>query len=148
MIDRLKRLDFRLVEVVLFGLVGLAATAIHFVVAIGSIEWLHMPVWLANIAGFLVALPASYLGHAFLTFSAARYGRSDHVTRESAGRFFLLATSGFAVNEVSVVVFTYGFGFPHRPTILVTLFAVAGFLFLLSKFWAYKGKDIVKGTGL
>ena len=107
-------------------------------------ELIHLGVWLANILGFLIALPVSYLGHAFLTFSARRYGRSGHVTRDSAVRFFVLAVSGFAINEVSVVVFTYFFHLPHRPVILVTLIGVAGMLFLLSKFWAYKGRGLHK----
>lgn len=144
MIERLKRYQPNLVELVLFGMVGVAATMVHFVVAIMAIELVHLEVWLANIVGFLIALPVSYLGHAFLTFRAERYGRAGHVTRESAGRFFLLATSGFAINEVSVIVFTYWFHFPHRPTILITLIAVAGLLFLLSKFWAYKGNGLRK----
>jgi len=128
-----------LVELILFGIVGLSATIVHYVIALWAIGNFGVPVWRANIIAFLSAVPVSYFGHAFLTFSAGRYGRENHVTRSSALRFFLLALAGFAVNEVSVVVLTYYFDIPPRIGILATLVFVAVLLFLLSKFWAYRG---------
>lgn len=142
-----KRIAPQISELVLFGLVGVAATLVHYVVALWTIGDFGAPVWLANIIAFLIALPVSYFGHAFLTFSAERYGREGHVTRTSAIRFFIIAFSGFAANELSVVILTYQFGVPPRIGILATLVFVAGLLFLLSKFWAYRGHGSIRTEG-
>ena len=134
-------------ELVLFGLVGISATAVHYIVAVLGFMHFGVPVWFANIIAFVIALPVSYFGHAFLTFSAKRYGRISHVTRTSALRFFLLAFAGFSINETSVIAMTYYFEVPPRLGILVTLVFVAGLLFLLSKLWAYRGDASAQAEG-
>ncbi len=57
MIRRFKSAD--LLELTTFGLVGLTAMAVHYSAAIGAIELLGMAIWLANIVGFLMAVPVS-----------------------------------------------------------------------------------------
>ncbi|MDP1555312.1 MAG: GtrA family protein [Hyphomonas sp.] len=138
MIRRLKSAD--LIELTSFGLVGLTAMAVHFAAAIAAIELLGLPIWLANILAFLMAVPVSYVGHSLFTFSAARYGRKGHVTGRTTARFLIVALSGFALNEASVLILTYQFAVPHRLAILFTLLGVAGLLYLSSKFWAYRSK--------
>lgn len=138
MMRRLKSID--LGELTSFGLVGLTAMAVHFAAAVGAIELLGMPVWSANILGFLAAVPLSCVGHSIFTFSAARYGRLARVTGRSTRRFLIVALTGFALNETCVLILIYTFGVPHRPAIFATLVGVAGLLYLSSKFWAYKGR--------
>ena len=128
-------------EVVMFGLVGLAASVVHFLAAVVLIEWASVSISLSNVLAFLCALPVSYFGHAFLTFASERYGRETDVTKQSAGRFVTLSVTGFCINQASVVYFAAYLGYPHRIVLVVTIIGVAGFLFLASKFWAFQGKD-------
>lgn len=128
----------QMTEIVLFGLVGIAATITHFIVAVIAVEGFEIAVWTANIVGFAAALPVSYCGHAFLTFSAKRYQREKSITRQSIGRFAITALTGFALNQTSVLVFAQALGFPHRMVFFFTILGVACFLFFASKFWAFR----------
>ncbi|WP_181706844.1 GtrA family protein [Chthonobacter rhizosphaerae] len=135
------RIDSRLWEVAAFAAVGLTASVVHFAAAVLLIEEAGLRPWLANMVAFLTALPVSYLGHAFLTFSARRYGRAASVTGQSAGRFLALALTGFLLNQTGVLLLVEGAGLPHRPALAAVIVAVAGFLYLASKFWAFRGRQ-------
>ncbi|MEQ9507219.1 MAG: GtrA family protein [Hyphomonas sp.] len=128
-----------LYEVALFACVGLAASVVHFLVAVGGIEKLSLPAWQANILAFLCALPVSYFGHALLTFSAKHYNRATRVSVQTLQKFTLTAVGGFALNQLCVIIFISWLGLPHRPVMFAIVFGVAGFLFLASKFWAFRG---------
>lgn len=125
------------VELACFVAIGLAASATHFVAALVLIERVGLAAWLANIVAFLCALPVSYLGHSLVTFPAKTYGRDAALTKRSFRRFTLLALSGFAVNQTSVLIFIEQLGWPHRPVLLVTILVVAGGIFSASKVWAF-----------
>ncbi|KJS35200.1 MAG: hypothetical protein VR74_17765 [Hyphomonas sp. BRH_c22] len=135
------KLDRRTVELACFGAVGLAASLTHFGTAIWLIEHAGLGASRANILAFLAALPISYVGHAFFTFSAKRYGRGSDLTRQSAGRFVVLAMTGFLLNQASVVLFVETLGCPPRIVFGLTILGVAGFLFIASKFWAFRGSS-------
>ena len=126
-------------EVVMFGLVGVAASVTHFIVAILLIELFSVSIAVANVVAFVSALPVSYFGHALLTFSARLYGREADTTKQSAARFVALAVTGFVINQTSVVYFAAHLGYPHRIVLVLTIIGVAVFLFLASKFWAFRG---------
>ncbi len=64
------------------------------------------------------------------------------MTGRSSRRFLIAALSGFALNETCVLILTYAFGLLHRLAIFATLVGVAGLLYLFSKFWAYKGRQL------
>ena len=70
------------------------------------------------------------------------------MTRRSTRRFLIVALSGFAINEASVLILTYQFAVAHRVAILVTLVGVAALLYLSSKFWAYQGTRFVSAPVL
>ena len=50
-----------------------------------------------------------------------------------------MAFGGFALNQMSVVLFVSWMGLPHRPVLFLTVFGVAAGLFLAGKFWAFRG---------
>ncbi len=131
-----------LIEVAAFATVGVAASLTHLVASVIAIEQASLTAWVANIIGFLIALPVSYFGHAFMTFQAKHNGREKSVTGQSFRRFSTLAVTAFSLNQLSVVIFVEWLGLAHRPVFFFTIFGVAGFIFLASKFWAFRG-----GTG-
>ncbi len=135
-----------LYEAATFACVGLAASVVHVLVAIVLIENLSMAAWQANIVAFLCALPVSYFGHSLLTFSARNYNRAAPVSVQTLQKFTVTALGGFALNQLSVVIFISWLGLPHRPVMFVTVFGVAGLLFLVSKFWAFRGGQAIQTT--
>lgn len=130
----------QLIELGLFAAVGIAASIVHLIAAIILIERFETAAWLANILAFGCAMPVSYAGHSGLTFSASRYGRDQSMTWQSARRFLITAFAGFSVNQLSIVILVSLLGLPHRPVLFVTIFGVAGGLYLASKFWAFRGE--------
>lgn len=127
----------QITELAAFALVGVAASVTHFLVTVILVEQLGVVIWQANIIGFLVALPVSYFGHAFFTFTARRYGRDQAVTNQSMRRFTVTAVTGFAINQSSVVLFADWLGYPLRMVVFLTICGVAAFLFIASKMWAF-----------
>jgi putative flippase GtrA len=131
----------KFLELAIFAGVGLAASVVHYVSGIMFIELLAVRPWVANVLAFLVAFPVSYLGHSFLTFSARRYGRTSATTGRSLGRFLITAITGFAINQMSVVLFVEWLGQPARIVMAISIVAVAGFLYVAGKVWAFRGQE-------
>ena len=129
----------RLREVGLFAGVGAAASLVHLAVAVLLVEAVDLRPWQANVGAFVCALPVSYLGHSYLTFTARRNGRASAVSRATFARFLLLALAGFSLNQASVVVFAELLGLPFRAVMLATIVAIAALQFVLGKLWAFNG---------
>lgn len=76
-----------------FGIVGVAATLTHVLALTALVELGGVDPRLANLAGFALALPVSYLGHYHWSF------RSTHPHGETAMRFVIVATSSLAGSQ-------------------------------------------------
>lgn len=115
-----------------FGMVGLAATAVHVAVGIGLNSGAGMaPLW-ANLIAFCCALGVSFAGQTRLTFP----------DRAADGRAFLrfaaVAVSGLALNQVIVWSITVLAGGPYWLALAIIVATVPGLTFLLLKFWALR----------
>ena len=83
-----------------FAVVGVAATLCHYAVAVALAGGAGAPVQVAHVAGFLSAVPVSFLGHYHWTFaSRTRYARA-------ARRFFAVAVAAFLVSAVVLQMLT------------------------------------------
>lgn len=90
------RLQAEAGRLVRFGVVGVAATGCHYLVALGLALGLGAPAQLAHVAGFATALPVSFFGHYHWSFkSAVAYG-------PAALRFVAVAVAAFAVSAVAL----------------------------------------------
>lgn len=75
-----------------FGVVGVVSTATHYVTALSLVAVAGLPIQIAHLAGFLCAVPVSFLGHYHWTFgSRVRYGRA-------ALRFVAIALGAFVAS--------------------------------------------------
>lgn len=116
-----------------FGLVGLAATAVHMLVGAALILG-AMPPLIANGLAFAVAFAVSFTGHFGFTFaeSGARFA-------VALRRFAVVALGGFAVNEALLILLLGSMQGAWPTTALVTSTSVAaGLTFLASRFWAFQ----------
>lgn len=114
-----------------FGLVGLAATGLHFCLALLFIRLGIHPL-LANFLAFCGAFILSYLGHAHWSFRD-----QDHSRHSSLKRFMIISGMGFLVNESLFAILLARTHLPHEFALALTLATVAGATFLLSRHWAF-----------
>ena len=117
-------------QIVRFGIVGGAASATHFAVALGLERFAHLAPWIANIFAFVAALGVSYLGNSVITFEvqARRAG--------AFARFALVSAVAFALNQSIVVLLTGPGHWPYWMALCVVLVVVPPLTFVVSKYWA------------
>lgn len=116
-----------------FVIVGCAAAATHWVVAVLCVEHLHTPPLLANVAGWLVAFNVSLAGHYHLTFK-----HQQAPWKRAAARFFGVALLAFALNEAAYAVLLYTTALRYDLALALVLLGVAVLTFVLSRFWAFR----------
>lgn len=118
-------------EPVIFGLVGLAATATHYAIAVLNVDLLSIPVLHANAIAFAAAFGVSYSGHHRLTFRV----RGAH--RLYLPRFLTTAALGFCLNQSILFGLTVWLELGHRIALAAALTVVPAASFLVSTFWAF-----------
>lgn len=118
-----------------FAVIGALAAGVHYVVAVG-LEYSHILAAIyANTAGFLFAFPVSYFGHRKLSFSGHS---STHA--HAFPRFFAVALTGFLANQFLVINAIHFTAIPFWLVLGVVMVIVAVSTYLLSRYWAFKGK--------
>jgi putative flippase GtrA len=118
-----------------FTAVGCTAAAIHWGVVVMLVEALGWPPLLANVAGWLVAFVASFLGQWHLTFRGRGVGWIDALPR-----FFAISLAGFLTNETMYAVLLRFSGARYDVLLAGVLVAVAIMTYLLSSRWAFRRK--------
>ncbi|WP_419307932.1 GtrA family protein [Chromohalobacter israelensis] len=112
-----------------FGLVGIAATGVHLLVAgvlLGT--WPSMSEFLANVVAFLAAFQVSLMGHRRVTFR--RRGR--------AKRFFLVALAGFVLNNGVLGTLLATTPVQGFLAVAIATLTVPVLTYLASRFWAFR----------
>lgn len=121
-------------QLVRFGLVGVVATVVHFVVAVACVRQLGTDPRSANVAGFAVAFVASFIGQRRWTFSA-----TTAPWRTALPRYFVVSVLGFAVNAASYAWLLTHTSLRYDVALAIVLLAVATLTFVLSRWWAFRG---------
>jgi putative flippase GtrA len=121
-------------QILFFILVGSLAAIVHYssVVYI-LVPQLQLSPLLANIFGFLIAFQVSYFGHFYLSFAA----QTQKQHSQSWPRFVLVASLGFASNQLLYYIFLDKLHIPHDRALIIVLVLVAILSFTLSKLWAF-----------
>jgi putative flippase GtrA len=118
-----------------FAIIGLLASCVHYVVAV-VFELMHFtsPA-MANVTGFLLAFPVSYLGHTKFSFAGHT---ATH--QQALPKFFGVALTGFLINQAMLLNTLHFTSLPFWFVLGVVMVVVAISTYLLSRFWAFKGK--------
>lgn len=116
-----------------FGGVGCTALVVHWCIVLCLVPVGFRPL-IANIIAFFIAFQFSYFGHQYWTFkgSSANY--------KTQLRFFIVALSGFLLNQSLFWVFLNFTNLSYQVALLLVLFIVAINSFVFSKFWAFSYK--------
>ena len=113
-----------------FTTVGLLATIVHIGVAAIILFYINEALFLANFIAFIVALNVSFFGHRFFSFK--RNG--------IFGRFFIIALSGFAYNNIILSGLVYFKITGGVVAITFSTLCVPLIIYLLSRFWVFTTK--------
>ncbi|HEX6858753.1 MAG TPA: GtrA family protein [Caulobacteraceae bacterium] len=113
-----------------FAVIGAAASATHFVVALAAARFLKLAPLEANTLAFCTALGVSYLGNAIVTFRVAPWRIG------AFAKFVVLSLAGFALNQAIVFALTVKGGWPFWASLLVVIAVVPPATFVLAKLWA------------
>ncbi|MGH6956209.1 MAG: GtrA family protein [Caulobacteraceae bacterium] len=127
-------------EAPVFVVVGLAATACHYVTALAAHRFLGLEPMSATLCGYLASVGVSYLGNSRFTF------RRPALHGPQFARFVSVSLAGLAVNEGVIFAASRIFGLPMREALIPVVIVVPAFTFVLSKFWAFR-VAVAEGAG-
>lgn len=114
-----------------FVIVGGTAGAIHFTTATAFASLANWPPQWANVAGYVVALLASYLGQSLWTFSR------KELSLFSFGRFAATSLSSFALNVIMYGALLRWTQLDYRIALLLVIGTVAVVTFLGMNHWVF-----------
>jgi putative flippase GtrA len=114
-----------------FVVVGTAAAATHFLVAVGFVSLSQWPPQFANIAGYIVALVASYLGQSLWTFA------QPTVSVMHFAKFSVTSLSGFILNATAYAALLHWTRLDYRVALILVLLLVAFLTFLGLSKWVF-----------
>ena len=117
-----------------FALIGLAATLVHVIMALGARSGLHLEPLAANFVGYGCAVGFSYIGNARLTFGKPARDAGQF------SRFLLVSLLGLALNQAIVHLLVDRAGWPFWLALGPVVLLVPLLSFLLLKVWAFGGR--------
>ncbi|HEX7026666.1 MAG TPA: GtrA family protein [Gammaproteobacteria bacterium] len=118
-------------QLLVFGAVGVVATATHYLVALGCHEALLVNLYAANLAGYGAAVAVSYVGHGKFTFQA-------ELNRSVLRRFVLVSLAAFFASEGLLAALETRLQLPHRVSLAVVVMIIPAISFVLNKLWVYR----------
>lgn len=121
-------------EILRFGIVGLAATATHYVILRLAVETLAVPPTPANGLAFLCALSVTYLGQSLWVFQE----RSRHGTAQML-RFTVSILIGLFANMAIMALSVHALGLTYQGGFLLGLFLVPILSFVVNRLWVFNG---------
>lgn len=123
----------RIFEIIRFGVVGVAATVVHFGMLSLGVELLGIIPAVANGLAFLCAVGVTYFGQSLWVFR-------DHGGRSSTQllRFAASLALGFLANMAVMAVATQGLGLSYRIGFLIGCFLVPMLSYVVNRFWVFR----------
>lgn len=119
-------------QVCRFGIVGVTAAIVNYLIVILLVELLNWLPLTANVIGFALSFQVSYLGHRFWTFSHKQHNL------QSLPKFILVATMGFACNESVLALMLHYMTLSYTISLIVSILTGAILTFICGKLWAFK----------
>ena len=113
-----------------FGIVGVAATIVYFVIGI-SLERAGVAVLVGNAVAYVLGFIVSYFGHKLWSFqSSASHG-------SALPRFLIAWFAGLGLNTL-IIWALMRFGAPYVVAMWVAIVLVPVFTYFAQKFWVFR----------
>ncbi|WP_168201375.1 GtrA family protein [Qingshengfaniella alkalisoli] len=121
-------------EALRFGVIGVSATATHFLVLTAAVELLGIAAAIANGLAFLVAVMVTYFGQSYWVF------RNPSHNLARLQKFISTAVGGMLANVGIMAVTVNILDLPYQLGFVVALLVVPIATFVISKFWVFAGE--------
>lgn len=115
-----------------FAVVGLAATAVHMLLALALLASGRVNPYWANLGGFAVAFFVSFAGQAFWTF------RTSEALPRVAPRFLLSALTCAAVSSAVLHQLLHLLKLPERPALAGAVVFFAALSYGINRLWVFR----------
>ena len=119
-------------QLIWFLLIGSAAAATHWLVAVVAVEFGNIRPAVANAIGWLIAFFVSFSGHYTLTFR-----HQPKTLLAALWRFGCVSAAGFLINEVAFVTLLQHTVLPYYWLLAIILISIAALTFILGRYWAF-----------
>lgn len=116
-----------------YGIIGLIAASVHFLVLSLIVEKLSIPPLKANFIAFIFGFQISYWGHRCWTFKG-----TTALHRVALPKLLLVGITGFFINESLFSFFLITFHLPYQLALFFTLTILPLISFIVGKFWVFR----------
>jgi putative flippase GtrA len=125
-------------QLIRFGIVGGAATALHALLFLGAADGLGVAPLLANVIAYVVGVCFSFVLHRHWSFRD-QIGADVAARRGMVGRFAVSNLIAFALNSLIVWIVAHQLARPNwmASALMLTLTPIA--TFALHRFWTFRG---------
>lgn len=128
----MKKYKSLFLQIIRFGIVGLSAATIHFLVVVLLVQTRNTPPLIANIAGFISGFQMSFWGNRLWTF------QQSSVSNKSAFmKLLLVQIINFIANESLFYIFLC-LHVPYQLALFLVLSLLAVGTFIINKTWVFK----------
>lgn len=131
MINPIKRYSL-ILQLFRFGIVGLTAASLHFVIVVLLVQYKFLLPLAANVVGFLISFQVSYWGHRTWTFN-----HSVALHRIAFPKLFTIQVVNLILNETLFYMFLKQ-SLPYPIALLLVLTILPVFTFTISKLWIFE----------
>lgn len=127
-------------QVFRFGVVGIAATVVHFLVAVIAVQFGGLaPRW-ANVLGFVVAFCVSFLGQWRWTFAQ----RAGVPVARAFALYLMVSIGGFLMNALAYEWLLSHTAWRYDIALALVLVGVASVSFAISRWWVFRPPALPK----
>jgi len=127
-------------QLVRYGLVGIASNISGYLVYLLITYWGVEPKEAMTLL-YIVGAAVGYLGNRQWTFT------HKGSVLASSFRYFVTHLFGYLINFLILLMFVDRIGYPHQLVQAVAILVVAGYLFLMFKFFVFqRSKSEIRGT--
>jgi len=119
-------------QLLVFGCVGVAATATHYFIALGANRFGQVDLYLANILGYVSAVAISYFGHGRFTFKQT-------LNWAIFTRFVVVSLGALGTSELLLLALQKTLAPPEYISLAVVVCTIPVLTFIMSKLWVFSG---------
>lgn len=119
-------------QLVRYGVVGIASNAAGYAVYL-LVTWLGVPPKIAMTVLYAVGATVGFFGNRRYAF------RHEGALLSSGVRYLLAHAAGYGINLAIQVIVADRWGYPHQWAQALAVFVVAGFLFVVFRYFVFPG---------
>ena len=115
-----------------FSLVGVTATAIHYLVLVALVEFLAVNATLASSLGFAISSAVNYRLNYRFTFNSSKRHSEAYI------RFLCIASAGLLLNAITIAILTGPLGWYYLLAQVTATVCVLFWNFTGNLLWTFK----------